>query len=261
MKRKIANFVLLSAFACVTVFSTGCGGGGNNNPPDPNRGFDVLVLAARIPTNARVQAAFLNGSGTYGSITSFPAQETGGDGFLTFTGAKVPGTWRFLYGAGFEPSQCLGVDVTDRNVSLGSREELECVPRFYSFTASPNMIDALNPPTTITFTGKGIENLYGTPMLAFYDEFGNVVVSTPANQMLWNNGVIESLVVNVPSNINQAYDGTYTVAVHNVNADGSWEIIGAAPVTIYGNPPPPPPPPDGDGCGQQQQNLQQLPCD
>jgi hypothetical protein len=166
-----------------------------------------------------------------------------------------------VYGAGFEPSLCLGVETTDRNVSLGSREELECRPRFFSFTSSPDLINALSPPATITFTGEGIENVYGSPMLAFYNEFGNVAAYASASQVILESGEIEGLILNTPPEISQVYDGIYTVAIHNINPDGSWEIIGAAPVTIYGNPPPPPPPPDeGGGGGSQPPDQPQLPC-
>lgn len=260
MKRKIITFVFWCTFGSMALFFIGCGGGGGGNNQDPNRGFDVLILANNIPTSGRVVGQFQSGSGTYGSRTSFDEVTNGG--VWRISSAKVPGTWRMAYGPDFSGSSlCLGVQVVDRNVSLGSLEHLHCVPRFYSFTASPDTIDALNPPATVTFSGKGIENIHGMPTLAFYNEFGQVVASTTANQLLWENGEIEGLTVNVPD-ISEVYDGTYTIAVHNVQADGSWEIIGAAPITIYGNPPPPPPPPPGGGgCEQAPPDQPQLPCE
>lgn len=66
---------------------------------------------------------------------------------------------------------------------------------------------------------------------------------------------------NVP-NVSGVYDGTYTVVVHNILADQSWEVIGAATITIYGNPPPPLEPPPGPGeCDPPPPGMPQLPCE
>ncbi|QYO62584.1 hypothetical protein [Leptolyngbya sp. 7M] len=86
---------------------------------------------------------------------------------------------------------------------------LVCPGRFTGFTASPDLLDALNQPATITFLGKGLDNAYGEPALAFYDEFGNVVASTQAIQSLWDDGEIEGIVVNLPD-ISQVFDGVYS---------------------------------------------------
>lgn len=263
MKRKFTNFVLLMTFGCATLFSLGCSGGGNGNgTPDPNRGFYVQVTAANIPSIARVQGQFLSGSGTAGTLSSFDPLDTNGGGFTQILNAKVPGTWRLTYSPGFSGgSLCIGILTVDRNVSLGSFETLPCTPRFFSFTASPNVINALAPPPSVSFTGKGISNLNGTPMIAYYDEFGNVVASTPTNQLLYDSfGFVEGVSVNVPD-LTYAYDGEYTVAVHNVESNGTWEIIGAAPVTVYGNPPPPMPTPTPTTCFPSPPNQEQFPCD
>ncbi|MCW5961631.1 MAG: hypothetical protein KIS76_15820 [Pyrinomonadaceae bacterium] len=210
----------------------------------------------------RVDRNFVGGSGTYGSLTTFQVFETSGVGFTQIANAKVPGTWQLTYGPSFSGgSLCLTFTTENRNVSLGSLERLNCVPRFFSFTASPDSVDALNPPAAVTFNGKGINDLYGTPVLAYYNEFGNIVASTSSGQLLYENGNVEGISVNVPD-ISQVYNGTYTVAVHNVNADGTWEIIGAATMNIYGNPPPPPTGGGGgDECGPPPPPDQpQLPC-
>ncbi len=261
MKRKSFNFVALFVFGCVTLLFVGCSGGnGGGNNQDPNRGFDVQILANNIPTVARVSGVFLNGSGTFGSVTTFNNVETSGVGYTQIVNAKVPGTWRLTYGPSiFGGSLCLGVATEDQSANLGSLVRLNCVPRFYGFTASPETIDALNPPATISFSGKGIENLVGTPVLAYYDEFGNVVASSTSNQLLYSNGEPESVSANVP-NLSLVYDGVYTVAIHNINPNGTWELIGAATMTVYGNPPPPPTGGGGDDCDPSFPNLQQLPC-
>lgn len=147
-------------------------------------------------------------------------------------------------------------------MNLNSVEKLTCPGSFFGFTATPNSLDALNPPATVTFSGEGIKNLFGEPVLAFYNEFGVVVASTQAVQSLSfsGGGEIEGVSVAVPD-ISQVLDGTYTIVVHNVNADGSWTIIGAASVTIFGNPPPlEPPPPEEDPCEPVLQDQPVLPC-
>ncbi len=97
-------------------------------------------------------------------------------------------------------------------------------------------------------------------MVAFYDEFGNVVASGPANQLLYDNGVVSGVRINT-SDLSDAYDGTYTGLVHNVDGTGAWEIVGAVAITIFGNPaPPPPPPPPGDGCEPPPPDMPELEC-
>lgn len=264
---KKVSLIIIVLVLSWTIVS--CDDDGGVSTPNPNAGFRVLTYAgtptAFIPTAARVEGQFLQANGTTtGTVESF-VRDHGGVGYLIIDGARVPARWRLTLGPNVVGggSLCLTFATTERNVSLNSEEWLFCPPRFFSFTASPNSINALNPPATITFSGKGVESVYGEPTLAFYNEFGYVIASTQVqpNQLLWANGEIEGLQVSIPD-ITQVYDGTYTVAVHNIRADGSWEVIGAATVTIYGNPPPPPPPPPGGGgCEQPPPDQPQLPCD
>lgn len=215
-----------------------------------NRGFDVRVITTNgIQTIARVDGRYISGNSTAGTVSEFSNPSIFGVGFTNIPNARVPGVWRLTTSPGFSgASLCLGIETVDRSESLGSQETLRCTPRFFSFTASPDVINASSPPATIDVTGNGSANLYGTPMIAFYDEFGNVVASGPANQLLYNNGSVSGVRVNT-SDLSQAYDGTYTGLVHNVHADGTWEVIGAAAITIYGNPPPPDDGGGGGGCG------------
>jgi hypothetical protein len=202
------------------------------------------------------------GNPSVGTLTQFPRTSLNGVGFTQIANTRLPGTWRLTYSPGFNPggSLCLGIETVDRNLSLGSQITLQCQPRFFSFTASPDVVNALSPPPAIDVTGNGSDTLYGTPMIAFYDEFGNVAASGPANQLLYTNGVVSGVRINV-SDLSGAYDGTYTGLVHNVQADGTWEIVGAAAITVYGNPPPP----DGGGgggeCGLQSPDQLRPACD
>ena len=237
---------ILLAIVIFAYFSLGfsCG----NPTPDPTQGFYIIVRANGIQTGAQVQGTYLSGSPTQGTVSSFNYPSINGVGLTPVQGARVPGTWRLTYGPSFDGgSLCLGFLTTDRTVSPGSQETLNCIPRYFSFTAYPDSIDALNPPATVDVTGAGSENLTGIPMIAFYDELGNVAASGPASALLYDkDGVVAGVRVNV-STLSQAYDGTYTGLIHNVNSDGSWEVVAAAAITVYGNPAPPPPPPPPPG--------------
>lgn len=234
--------------------------------PSPNAGFSVTTYAgtpsSRIPTAGTVNGQFLYAIGnTTGNLEYFNHIHNG-IGIYPIAQAKSPARWSLSLGPDLlGGSLCLTYSTVERDVATGSIQPLYCAPRYFSFTASPNSIDALNPPATITFDGKGIDNLYGEPTLAFYDESGNVVASTQATQSLWSGNEIEGFVVSTP-NISGVYDGIYTVVVHNVLSDQSWDVIGAATITIYGNPLPPiEPPPGGGGCEPPQPDMPALPCE
>jgi hypothetical protein len=247
----IASLALLIG----AILMVGCG---NPPPPTANSGFRIQTFAVNqttgvtIPSAAFVDGTFLSANGTTtGALNSFNLPTSGGALETVVTGARVPANWRFVISPGLSgTSLCFGIRTIDRLVTLGSLQVLECAGTFAGFTATPNSINALNPPATIIFTGKDITVLTGTPVLTFYNEFGQVAASTLSAQLTYNfAGEPEGLAVSVPNNISQAYDGVYNVAVNNVKPDGSLEIIGAATITIYGNPPPI----GGDGCGGQQQ--------
>lgn len=99
-------------------------------------------------------------------------------------------------------------------------------------------------------------------MLAYYDEFGNMVASSSANQLLYGGkaGYVTGILATLPD-ISQVYDGVYTVAVYNVNVDGTWEMVGSATVNIYGNPPPIFGGGGGGECDPPPLGQVQLPCD
>lgn len=235
----------------------------NNSTPDPNRGFDIQTQV-RFPngliilTGGNAQGQFLSGSGTSGTVTSFNRNVF--PGITQIPGAKVPGTWRLAFGPAFFGDSCLGFVVRDVNVSSGSLESLTCPGRFFGFAATADTINALNPPATVDITGNGSDTLTGTPIVAFYDEFGNVITSTSATQLLYTDGTVSGLRVGV-SDLSQAYDGIYNAVVNNVRPDGTWDTVGSATVTIYGNPPPPPDTGGEPDCRNQPPNQDQLPCD
>ncbi len=243
---------------CVLLMATtiigfaGCSGGGNNS--DPNRGFDLEIYAVspfngvRIQTGARLQGQLLaSNSQTTGTIDNF-TQDINGVGLTRITGAKAPGTWRFTYPVSpIVPTLCLGITVADRNVSRGQLVPLDCQGRaFFAFSASPDVIEYENPPTSLTLSGDGMENVQGNPAIALYDSQGTFISSTVPNSYIWNGTELEGVVVSL-SDLSQAYNGIYTITVNNVNSDGSWDLVGAANISVFGYPPPPPPD-GGDPC-------------
>ena len=261
------SMLIILLFA-VTSVMFGCRG--NSNPSDPNQGFTVQGVARvhnlqgtayiDYATGGRFQGLFLSGAGTFGSITSFDVNES--TFAYTARGAKVPGRWRLGLSRGFVlGSLCVSPVVDERNVDLGSVETLRCFGGTSSFIAQPDSVDALNPPSTITITGSGIADTYGMPKVAVYDEYGNVGASVTATQLSSQpNSDLQTLTFSA-SDLSQVYDGVYSISVSNVNADGSWSIVGGAIVSVYGNPPPPPDPdPGGGGCEPQPQDMEQLPC-
>lgn len=255
-------------FASVWLISS-CSGGGGGGTPDPNAGFRMQTYAASqtgnviFPTAAQVSGQLLQPSGTTtGTLEAFNLGHSG-VGQLVAYNTRVPGVWRLTLGPNVPGggSLCLTFATSDHSVSLNSVVNLVCPGRFAGFSASPDSIDAQNPPAYVLFNGKGLDNTYSEPAVAFYDEFGYVVASTLASQSFWDGGEVTGIEVVLPD-ISQVPDGVYAVAVHNVLSDGTWELVGGAYMTVYGNPPPPPPPPGGGNCdGQQNPEFPELPCE
>jgi len=263
------NIIVVASLFVLSVALNGCGGGPGGGGSDPNAGFKLETYAYSpidttvfIPTAGNVQGALLSTNGsTTGTITSFN-QNFGGVGLLVVTGAKVPARWRFRLAADFVPgSLCLQPTLTDLDMHLNSQEKLFCPGRLFGFSGAPSSIDATTPPATMVFYGSGADNTYGTPDVVFYDEFGSVVASAQVSQILYDSGQASGVSIAIP-NLTGLYDGVYTVSIRNQDADGSREVIGAAPVTIYGNPPPPPPPPPDPGdCSPAKGDDPQLECE
>lgn len=235
-----------------------------NTAPGQTGGFRIKTLAFYgttnvIPTTASVQGVFTSATGsTTGTTTSFN-QESNGGGDLIINDGKVPGNWQFRVGPTLNGlSHCLGYTFYDQTVSANDIVHLQCQGSFFRFEASPESLDALNPPATMTLTGDGLDDTYAVPVIAFYDELGNVVASAPASHVNWQKDGIHSVDVSVPE-LNLVYDGIYTARVNNVLSDGSWELVGAAPLTVSGNPPP-----IGGGGGGGDECIptqRQLPCE
>lgn len=265
MKKKIIS--LLSLTLCVVLISN-CGGG--NSTPNPNAGFKIFTYAIaptnglRYPSSANVQGILLSSSpNATGTVTNFNVDTVGGAFGSVITGAKVPGVWRMSTGPGFTgTSLCLTRVFYELNVSLNSNVTLDCPGRLIGFASLPDAIDVQAPPASVTMMGEGIDNTYGMPTVAFYDYSGNVAASASVNELVEGKHGFSGVSVNVPQ-LNLAYDGIYTVVIHNINSDGTWNAVGATSMTVFGNPPPPPGGGGngGEDCPPPDPNTPQLPCE
>jgi hypothetical protein len=222
----------------------GCGGGGSTS--DPNRGFDVETIVRSngvdFAQTARVVADFQYATGTTtGNVEHF--NQFVNLGFTQFTGARVPGVWRFA-ASGY--AGCPGVVPAEREMKLGNKIRLTCFTFGVGlFSSSPDSVDVTSPPATGTITGSGIDPTYGMPTVAYYNENGSLVADQVASSVASDGSWLQGPVPDFSS----SYNGQYTLLVSNKNADGTTTIIGSAYITVTGFYIMPEPEPEPDPCG------------
>lgn len=239
MISKKATIVLIVIVLMFVSMGYSCGGGSSN----PNRGFDVRLVVRflrtggggyDLPSQGSVSGVFLypTSQNTIGTITSF-------DVFVNHVrnipGAKVPGRWRFS-GHTLDPRCTTFFYLIERNVRIGETETFWCESYAPPFIASPENIDVNSAPSTITIIGDGLSADNGAPKIAIYDPSGNLLTSLSANTVNTEKG---RLTISTPTNMSQ--NGNYLLIVHNVQADGSWQVVGVANILVTGNPTPDPP--------------------
>lgn len=248
MRNKL--YLMVTIFFGV-IFAPACtGGGGSGNPPD--RGFDLFPDRIEIsqttgsqvhrPAVMRVISTFLEPQGTtQGTIEFFPETEIG-PGFRNFFNARVPGKWRFQYRevALLGRIPCVGgIHTVERNVHIGEMESLPCEAVVFPITIAPNTVDANSPPSTIQIQAEGASDTYGAPQIAILDEFGNLKASVTTTVTNIGKGQLEF----TPPSMGTYSNGVYQLTVNNITSTGSWDVVGAGEVSIYGNTPPPGPNP------------------
>jgi hypothetical protein len=111
-----------------------------------------------------------------------------------------------------------------------------------TFLATPDEIDLTSgpPPATFDITGDGMDATYATPIVRFYDQ----------SQTLWLEVTAvgtsaDGTWLRVPSYQINFPDGTYAAVIYSMQADGTWNAVGGADISVF-NPPPPPPDPCSD---------------
>lgn len=239
------NILLIGVIVMFVSLGFRCGGG---NTSDPSRGFDVQAVVRFLdprgggferPALAQNVNGFITAntsSTTIGFRTSFNIPTM--NNFANVRDAKVPARWS-VSGLIFDIN-CTRFVGNEKNVGIGGSIKLACETFTFPMIASPNSIDADNPPQAVQIQGEGFSNEYGMPKVAIYNEFGQLksVVSTTSGN------IGKGIDVQLP-NLASYYNGNYIFVVNNVNADESWQVIGTATILIYGNEPPDfPNPPD-----------------
>ncbi|MEP6912722.1 MAG: hypothetical protein ABI923_08205 [bacterium] len=246
--RKIRNLLVLAAFSCMAVLIN-CGGSSSNTGFKVRAqnfafGFDGSLL---FVGDTSVQAFWLFDNGAAQGQTKFfgPALCVGGP--CNVSDGRVPATWRIIPQNG----ACIQfLAPLDRNVTAGSTQVAKClVSAFASFAASPDSIDLLNPPATVTVTGSGISGGYGMPVIQYYDQYSGVLVaSTTASNIAADGSWLQASTPDLSS----VYTGAYNIVISNVAADGTLELLGAAPISAWNRDPAVccDPPPDPPPCGE-----------
>lgn len=239
---KIKYFLLVVLVLFVSL-GFRCGGGSN----DPMRGFDVESVVRYVdprgggferPTQANNLNGFITAntsSNTVGTLMNFNIGIS--NGYVNIRDAKVPARW--LVGAFIFDLTCARGVSNERDVGIGGKIKLACITNIPPMNASPDSIDGANPPQGIQITGgEGFSDEYGMPKVAIYNEFGQLksVMSTTSAS------VSKGIDMQLP-NLATYYSGRYLLVVNNINADGTWSVVGSAPINIYGNDPPDPPDP------------------
>lgn len=235
----------------IRVFSfaiSGCNsGGGSGGNSDPNIGFFLIGdryeqsqttgSTIVVPTIMRAYGQFIEPLGTTrGTVESFPVTDIG-PAATRIPNAKVPAKWRITYVEAAQPGRipCQdGIRTVERNIGVGEVERLACTARVFPVTLIPNAVDVQNPPTTIEIDVEGVSDEHGQPQVAILNEFGQLRAVIPAT-------IIQSakhrIIFTLP-NINDFYNGVYTVSVNNVLVNGAWDVIGVGELSVYGNVPP-----------------------
>lgn len=232
-----------------------CGGGGSNS--DPSRGFDVQTVVRFLdprgggferPTMAQNVNGFITAntsSNTIGFRTSFNIPTI--NNFANVRDAKVPARWS-VTGFIFD-FNCPRIVTNEKSVGIGGSIKLACETFTSPMVASPDSINAASPPQGVQIGGEGFSNENGMPKVAIYNEFGQLktVISTTSGN------ISKGINIQLP-NLSSYYNGNYILVVNNINADGTWQVLGTAPIFIYGNVPPDPPDPP-DPCLVQRPNC------
>lgn len=231
----------ISLFVVLVFISAGfrCGGGGSTS--DPSRGFDVKSVVRFLdprgggferPAMAQNVNGFITAntsSNTIGFRSQFSIPTM--SGFATVRDAIVPARW-YVNGFIFDLN-CARIVANEKSLGIGGSITLPCETFTFPTVASPNLVNAISPPQAVNISGEGFSNEYGMPRVAIYDESGQLRATLSSS----SGNVAKGIDVQLPSLVTY-YSGRYILAVNNITGDGSWQVVGTAPIIIYGNDPP-----------------------
>ena len=100
---------------------------------------------------------------------------------------------------------------------------------FGLFSASPDSVNILAPPATVTIYGYDISTAYGMPQVTNYDSYGRRAASTTASAVASDGTWVQ---VDMPD-LSYCYTGQFQLIVAN-RSWGGIEEIGYAVVNIWG---------------------------
>lgn len=218
--------------------------GSDCNPPPPqNRSFSIHTLDDTSTfigrqildhPGADVQGFWINDNGTAMGATRNFRVLTNGTGRYAISDGRVPARWNFAIfnGPGANRSFCAGLSFND-DVTPGKEQLLVCHIPTGPFGIAPSDIDLQSPPSSFTITGEGIDATYGMPLIDYYDQSGTLVAETTATSVGSDGTCLQA---NTP-NLSAVYSGTYIVVVRTASYDGSYELVGTAPINATGRDP------------------------
>ena len=219
--------------------------GSDCNPPPPqNRSFSIHTLDD-TPTfvgrqildhpDEDVQGFWINDNGSAVGLTKNFRVLTNGTGRYAIDDGRVPARWNFAVfnGPGAVRSFCAGLSFND-DVTPGKEQLIVChIPNSPFFLVSPSDVDLQSPPASFTITGDGIDATYGMPLIDYYDQSGTLVAEATATSVASDGTWLQA---NTPD-LSAVYSGTYIVVVRTASSDGSYELVGTAPINATGRDP------------------------
>lgn len=167
--------------------------------------------------------------------------ETDDRGRAGCTHGRAPAVWEFVYwGNRADLNFCINQRFAVFAAPLTTSDILctETVGIF--FTTVPDTVDVQAPPPTVTVYGQGISTTYGMPVVEYWNEFGAVVGQATADEVAPDGTWISTPTPYIDPNI--TYGGAYTVGINNVMADGTYDTVGFASLTVVNSNPPQLPP-------------------
>ena len=250
--------LLIISLAAMTILSgfDGCGGGGQT-PSSPPPGFTIQTVfrsGTALVANSGVtgSACQSNTVGIYPTASiadCIPSNHgaqffnwgpTGSNGTLFIGNSVFPVSYQFVQNA---TQNCNTPATTDVDVNnQGQMVPLICSSFPYT-TITPSSIAAGSEPATISISGPGINNQYGTPQVLVYNEFGYVVTSTQASIV---DASASSLTATTPD-FTGLLNGSYAVIVGIYDSSGTLQPTLGTSITISGYYTPPDPG-GGGGC-------------
>jgi hypothetical protein len=248
MKKILVKCLLLVLSITLSLAAGGCGGGGgasslffkvhttitvnglSTDEPNVSVGGFVPLLGLNL-----ANACSQNPTG----ITAFAPDNTDSNGMFTVSdsnsGVAIGPScaWEFQRDVS---AQCSVPTINDsQNVTFsGQTVPLPCGVAVNTFTATPSKIDPGNPSATVTITGQNMTATYSMPHVRFYDQTQTLHLEVTALSVS-SDGT--SLVF--PGN-QITFTGRFSATVYVMDANGNWDAVGGAAITVA--PPPAPSP-------------------